>query len=214
MSGHATNEELKVVERLEAVADPEKSPLEDLLELGQVYIEPCHREEEAIALFEAVLLRDPNNPCAKFWMAHCYRHYRMDPDSLQGATVLLRSVSNTDTKYAAAADMLLADLLDEEDDPSPAEKIPLLEASARKQPEWVHNHESLAWAYLEAGRPREALEHIRRALANVIELDPHWSITTRHFEESITGRTGYQIRERLAADLEQAKAALTKEAVE
>ena len=122
MSGHATNEELKLIEQLEAVADPEKSQLEDLLELGQLYIEPCHREEEGITLFETVLRRDPHNACAKFWLAHCYRHYRMDPDSLQRAAVLLRSVSNTDTKYAAAADMLLADLLDEEDNPSPAEK--------------------------------------------------------------------------------------------
>jgi tetratricopeptide (TPR) repeat protein len=195
---------LKLVERIEAVVDLEESPIEDLLELGQLYIEPCHREAEAISLFEAVLRRDHNNACAKFWLAYCCLHYLMDQDALRRAITLLESVTEGgDTQYTGAAYMLLAEVREEEGSLSTDKKIQLLEASVSYEPNWVYNRQSLAWAYMEAGRHSDAIEQINHALANVRTPEPEWSVTKRNFEESITGRIGHRVTERLASDLEK-----------
>ena len=204
MNGHANAEGLKLIERLEAVVDLKESPLEDLLELGQLYIEPCHREAEAISLFETVLSRDHNNACAKFWLAYCCLHYLMDQDALRRATTLLESVIESgDTQYTAAAYMLLAEVLEEKGSLSTDKQIQLLEASVSSEPNWVYNRQSLAWAYMEAGRHSDALEHINQALANVKTPEPEWSFTKRNFEESITGRIGHRVTERLESTLEK-----------
>jgi tetratricopeptide (TPR) repeat protein len=208
MNGHATDEDMKIVRQLESKLDLGSSPLDDLLELGQLYIEPCHREGEAMRIFEAVLARDPNNADAKFWLAYCCLHYLMDPAALRRAAILLESLIQTSPKLAGAAYMLLAEVLDEEGNLTVDRKIELLEKSVALEPGWVHNRESLAWAYMEAGRFADALEQINRALTNVVTPTPDWKITIRNFEESITGRTGHLILERLSRDLEKIKAAM------
>jgi thioredoxin-like negative regulator of GroEL len=211
MTGHATSEELKVVQQLEAAIDLTNSPIEDLLQLGQLYIEPCHREADAISLFDAVLQRDPAETRAKFWLAYCYLHYLMDPDAIRRAAVLLESIIQTDPHHAGAAYMLLAEVLEEESHLTVDRKIQLLEASVSLEPDWVYNRENLAQAYHEAGRFSDALEQIHKALANVTTTDPQWSITTRNFEESITGRIGYRVIERLTADLEKIRLDMTRD---
>jgi len=214
MNGHATDEDMKIVRQLESKIDLESSPLADLLELGQLYIEPCHREEEAMRIFEAVLARDPNNADAKFWLAYCCLHYLMVPAAIRRAAILLESVIQTNPERAGAAYLLLAEVLDEEGNLTVDRKIELLEKSVALEPTWVHNRESLAWAYMEAARFADALEQISKALTNVVTPNPEWSITTRNFEESITGRTGHRITERLSGDLEKIKTAMAKETTE
>ena len=211
MSGHANEEEIQVVQQLESSIDFDTSPINDLLELGQLYIEPCHREGEAIAIFEAVLRRDPRNAHAKFWLAYCCLHYLMDPDSLRRAADLLESVIQEDPQHAGAAYMLLAEVLDEAGNLPLNRKLQLLEASVHREPGWVFNRQSLAWAYTEAGRYSDALAQLRIALANVTKADPSWSISTRNFEESITGRIGHRVIERLTSDMERVQAAMTQE---
>jgi tetratricopeptide (TPR) repeat protein len=207
MNGHASAEELELIKRLEAGIDLKESSTKDLLELGQLYIEPSHREAEAIQLFETVLQRDPYNASAKFWLAYCCVHYLMDEDALQRATDLLESVieRGDGEEYTSAAYMLLAEVL-EEGDLSTERKIQLLEASVGYEPDWVYNHQSLAWAYMEAGKPSDALEQINQALSNVKSPDPEWSVTKWNFEETISGRIGNRATERLLADLEKLRA--------
>jgi hypothetical protein len=67
----------------------------------------------------------------------------------------------------------------------------------------------LAWAYKQAERPLEALEQLRRALVNVITPEPTWSITTHNFEESITGRIGYEVAEQLQAEIRELEETLS-----
>jgi hypothetical protein len=52
MSGHETPEEKKYIKELERRINPENSSLEELLELSILYIEPSHREDEAITLLK------------------------------------------------------------------------------------------------------------------------------------------------------------------
>lgn len=214
MNGHASEEEIKVVRRLESGMDFNTDPIEDLLELGQLYIEPCHREGEAMQIFEAVLKRDPGNSCAKFWLAHCCLHYLMDPDALRRAAGLLQSVIQADPQHAGAAYMLLAEVLEEEGSLPVDTKIQLLESSVACEPGWVYNRESLAWAYMESGRYADALERIHKASSNIMQPDPGWSIATRNFEESITGRIGHRVTERLTSDLEKIKRHMRKKTPE
>ena len=212
MSGHESKEEAELIGRLEANLDLNQSPIEDLLELGQLYIEPAHREDEAIRLFEAVLRRDPDNAAARFWLANIYLRYLMDQEALKRAVELLGPVLEDGSSYTGAAFMLLAEILEEPGDLPLERKIQLLEASAELEPEWVYNRQSLAWAYSEAGRFAEALAQLQRARANVIPPDPNWTLTRRNFEESVTGRAGHRVVERLDADIEKVSGAMQGEA--
>ncbi|MCI0337070.1 MAG: hypothetical protein L0226_05810 [Acidobacteria bacterium] len=210
MSGHASKDEMKIVEQLESAIDLKTSPIDDLLELGQLYIEPCHREAEAILIFETILMRNPHNNAAKFWLAYCCLHYLMDPKALQRAVSLLETNINANDDYAGASYAMLAEIFEEQNSSSHEKKIQMLEASVIKEPSWVYNRQSLAWAYIEVGRFADAFEQIQIALTNVQEPDPGWNITKRNFEESITGRTGYRAIERLQSDLEKIKTELEK----
>jgi tetratricopeptide (TPR) repeat protein len=213
MNGHAGNEEIEVVKRLESQMDLSGSSVNDLLELAQLYIEPFHREAEAMAILEAVLKRD-HNSLAKFWLAYCCLHYLMDPVAIRRAKTLLESVIQADPQHAGAAYMLLAEVLEEEGNLPVDQKIKMLETSVALEPDWVFNRQSLAWAYRQAGKFSNALEQIEKALGNVSQPDPSWSITRRNFEESITGRIGNRASERLTSDLQKLKPDLAEEAKE
>lgn len=213
MTGHASAEELELVRRLESTVDPVAGPVDDLLELAQLYIEPCHREADAIRLLEAALRRDPDDARARFWLAYCCLHYLMDPDALRRAAALLGPVIEKDPQRAGAALMLLAEILEEQGALPLDRRIALLEASVRSEPEWVHNRQSLAWAYKEAGRLSDALAQIRAALTNIASPDPAWTVTRRNFEESITGRTGHGIRERLMSDVKEIEDTMNRRSV-
>ena len=214
MNGHAGNEEIEVVRRLESRMELGSSSINDLLELAQLYIEPVHREAEAIAILEAVLKRDPDNSFAKFWLAYCCLHYLMDPAAIRKAKELLESVIQADPQHAGAAYMLLAEVLEEEGNLPVDQKIEMLEKSVALEPDWVFNRQSLAWAYRQTGKFSKALEQIEKALSNVTQPDPSWSITRRNFEESITGRIGHRAAERLTSDLQKLKLNLAEEAKE
>ena len=95
--------------------------------------ERCHREGEAIKVFEAVLKRDPSNSCAKFWLAHCCLRHLMDPDAIQRAAGLLESVIRVDPQHAGAAYMLLSEVLEEEGNLAVDKKIQLLEGVRRSR---------------------------------------------------------------------------------
>lgn len=203
MSGHATPEELKKVARLEALLDRATSPLRDLIELAQLYLEPCHREADAISLLEQVLARDPNHAGGKFWLAYCYVRFRMDEASVRRAVRLLETIDENVPPYAGAARMLLAEALEDVGALTLEKDIQLLEESVALEPAWPRNRRHLALAYERVGRLGEAESQIREALARIGELDERLSSAQHHFEEAITGRASTYLRKSLHEDLER-----------
>lgn len=57
MRGHATSQELEFIQQLEAKLDIAFSPVEELIKLAQLYIEPLHEEDRTINILHAVLAR-------------------------------------------------------------------------------------------------------------------------------------------------------------
>lgn len=203
MNNHANKDEMETIMRLEAKTDLSTGPIGDMLELAQLYIEPSHREADAINILETALKREPGNTVAKFWLAYTCLHYLMSPSALERAAQLLQSVIEEDPRLEGAAYLLKAEVLEELGSLSLSQKIKLLEASVKSRPNWVYNRQSLAWAYAEAGRFPEAIDQINEALENIQQSDPTWSIATRNFEESISGTIGHRVAERLHSDLKK-----------
>ena len=187
MSGHTTPDVERRVTQLEQRIDPEKSDIADVLELAQLYVEPCHREDRAIALFDAVLRREPQNNTATVWLAYCCIHYLMDKAALRRAQDALTSILRADAQNGAAY-LLLAEVLQDLGDPSIEKRISLLESSVACEPTWVNNRHYLAWGYWKAGRKAEGVAQMRQAIENIISADPGWSIQREYFEICITGR--------------------------
>lgn len=197
MYGHAGEEEIEYIRDVERRTATEPSP-ETMLELGVLYIEPAHREAEAIELFESVLKMDPSNSRAQLWLAYCCIHYLMDKIALQRAIAITQRLEG-DRELGGAAAMLWAEALEDAGELVKSEKVRLLEMSVRRSPDWVNNRERLAWAYEESGRFEEALEHVRKALANLETFSAPRRVSTesRTFEELITGRGQLDLQEEL-----------------
>jgi tetratricopeptide (TPR) repeat protein len=186
--GHATPEEQEEINRQEAYLKEEDAPVEHLVELGVLYIEPYHRVADAIAVFERVLERVPRNIDARFWLAYCCVHYLMDDAALRKAVGLLEAIIQHEPAGSGHAYLLLAEALEDQGRLSADDKIRLLEASVKCEPEWVYNRQSLAWVYRDTGRFEEALIQIEKALDNIREPDSSWSPAVRRFEQMVTGR--------------------------
>ncbi len=193
--GHATPEEQVYVQQLETdVAHKlELSSINSILELGQLYIEPCHREAEAMKLFEAVLRREPSNSAAKFWLAYCNAWYLMEYSE---AVPLLQEIIVEQADETAAAYVLLAYCKERLEQTTSEEQINLLQTSVELEPNWVNNHAALAWAYRKEGRLSEAIEQLKEAIENLVEVDSTWSLLHEIYEVQITGRasTGQFLR--------------------
>ncbi len=210
--GHATPEEIKEVEELERGIDLERSSIEDLLKLGQLYIEPCHEEDRAIEVFEAILRRDPTNIWAKYWLAYCCVTYLMDEDSLKRAKDLLEScLSDPSGKNNAAVYLLLVRVFDElhyidkKYKVSDEEKLNLLEESVRLEPTWVSNRMNLAWLYKKLGRIDDAIHQIEKALENFISPESGWSTIQYYFEDVVTWRVSESWVEDFQKELKELK---------
>jgi len=199
MSGHASPSESREIEAREKRLDPALSPIDDLLELALLYVEPAHREDEAIRLLEAVLQRDPFNGEARLWLAYILLHFRMDAPALARARDAVTPLLDTHP-YGGAATLLLAEVRDEQG-AGLAERIHILERSVAQEPDWVSNRQDLSRAYSEAGRNEDALEQLRRALNSISSVDPTWTGAKRNFEESITGRTAFGAEARLRQEI-------------
>lgn len=197
MTGHATAAEAREIESREATLDRATSPVGELLELALLYLEPAHREDEAIELLESIVARHPQHAEARVWLAYALLHFGMDQDSLARAREVVTPVLEN-TSHAGAAYMLLGEI-GEEDGVEVAERIRLLEASVAAEPEWVNNRHDLAVAYFEAGRSEDATAQLEAALGSIRGEDPDWSLARRSYEESLTGRTAFEAEDRLRA---------------
>lgn len=201
MSGHASPDQLADINVRAAALDPATSPPTDLIDLALLYLEPAHREDDAIELLEITLSREPNNGDATIWLAYALVHVRLDQAAMNRATDLLTPLLD-DRTHAAAAHLLLAEVRDEQG-ADVAERIALLERSVALAPDWVNNRQDLAWAYSEADRQADAAAQLNQAITAIRAADPSWTIQQREFEESITGRTAAGTTERLREDLRE-----------
>lgn len=188
MSGHETPEEKKYIEDLEKKIDLDNSSIEAILELSILYIDPSHREDEAIMLLKTVLKRDPKNEKAKILLAHCCIHYLMDKNSLLYAETLLNEIISGSGNYIGAAYNLLPSVLGELYKIPISQKINYFELSVKNEYSWVSNHYNLAFSYKQAGRFEEAISEIKTAIRNVVPPDPKWSMAETYYEGLITGR--------------------------
>jgi tetratricopeptide (TPR) repeat protein len=207
MGDHADSDQASAVYALEATIDPERSPVEDLVRLGLLYIEPCHREDDAIILLEAALKRVPGHACAKIWLAYCCIHHLLDEAALARARRLMESVLEAGSDERGAAYLLLAEAGRDLGDLPLTEEVALLEASVQQEPGWVSNRESLAWVYAQTGRRADALAQLRAALRNIRPLREGAGVAEEMYEQSITGRASHRARERILAQLVRIEAA-------
>lgn len=200
MTGHATSSELQEIQRLEANLDLSLNSVDDLMQLALLYMEPAHREEEAIQLLEAVISRDPLIGEARIWLAYVLLHYKMDSVSLSRAIEVLTPLLE-DPTFDGPASMMVAEVL-EEQGADLGDRIQFLEMSVAKEPSWVNNRQDLAWAYSASGRSEDARRQLELALGSVRRANPAWGVHRRNFEESITGRTAFGVEERLRSDIQ------------
>ncbi len=206
MTGHATPEVLTKIAELESQLRARRSSPQEDLELALYYLEPCHSGTQAMELLRN-LVREPEEPTARVWLAYCALHYTMDLESLKLARALLQERIGSNGPVGAAASLLLPQVERELGVASLSREIELLACSIRLCPDWVFNHHLLALAYAAAGRRAEALEHLERATCNVVPLDSAWSHVEREFEIAITGRASYGVKQRLEQDLEKLRTA-------
>lgn len=195
MMGHATAEETARIRALEERAQSGVASIEDLLDLGCLFIEPMHDSERAIACFETVLHLEPTCSLAKIWIAYCHLQYSMDNHSLGIGRQLLHEVIASDPANRGAALMLSAEIGNASGEASKDEVIALLEASVAAEHGWVTNRIYLANRYASVGRPREADEQLTKALRHIIPEEPRWSSRRQLFEVFISGRTSFGVAE-------------------
>jgi hypothetical protein len=185
-NGHATPGEVEELDRLRVRVKGNVS-LDDLLDLGQLYLEPFHREEIGVAIARLALMLCPGNARASTIFAHGVMVIEPTDPSLREAAALLRAVPDTAHKYKAAANVLLSGILQDLDELDPAEELRLLEQSVSMAPSWVRNRLFLAEALAAAGRVHEAHHQVEAASGNL--LNPEGiSVIDRSFHDLFTGR--------------------------
>jgi len=201
MWGHATIEEKKIIQELEKKIDFTGSPIESLIELSILYIEPCHNYEKAIELIKSILVRDPENEMAKILMAFCCIHFLMLDADLEYGEKLLNEVISNGNENKGAAYKLLAEVLKDLDKVTFEEEINYLELSVKYEPNWSSNHEVLSTIYEKVGNFQKALEHMRIAISNISGENNDWSLAQYYYESIMTGRVS--VRKYLEIDLKK-----------
>lgn len=205
MTGHANSYQKEQLKELEKRLDPINSPIDELLYLGWLYLEPFHQEDKAISIFEKILNRDPLNIWASYWLAYCYEYYLMDKTSLLKAMNLLQSSIKLNPRQAGPLYILLQSVLSHLNMGSSEDRIYLLIQSIKLEPTWVVNRWLLANEYLKEEKFSKAIQELRTAKSLLINPDPNWDDYKRYFEAIVTGRTGKYISEDIDVKIERLK---------
>jgi hypothetical protein len=185
--------EERVVSRTATVAEE--------IEFGCCCLEPLHEEERGLACFENALLRDPGSAPARIWIAYCHLHYSMDDDAMRAGRALLVDVIDGavagGAEYRGAALLLSAELGDYFCQISKTTVLDLLTRSVAAAPNGVSNRRCLATRYAVLGHRGEADAQLSTAMQNILPEDPSWPVSRKLFERFITGRSAFQVGERL-----------------
>jgi hypothetical protein len=202
--GHADSSALLAAERLERALRADVD-LQSLLDLAQLWIEPMHREEDAVALVAFVLQLFPDHPRAAVLSAYLALHYWMDDDSLRQAEGLLRRVLAQGHEVGAAA-FLLDEILRRLGPDIADANIDLLRQSVAAEPSWSINHVRLARALAARGDTRGAIAELNTAIDNRIESHTPLGPLLNSYHEVFTGQLNLpdswiEQRDRLAAGL-------------
>lgn len=197
MRGHSTPAEERRIEDLERRIDLTTSPIADLLTLGLLYMEPAHEEESSKRCFEAILAREPDFAHARIWLAYVLEHHDMDRDSLRRALDILQPLRAPGSPERAAGLFLSALIGREAEDLSLSQATAWMGQSVAEEPSWVSNRHMLGKFYMDAGRFKEALVHLRAALDNFAPPHPSWDVQTENYECLITWRSSDYVQDRL-----------------
>lgn len=198
MAGHANQDELNMIQALDAKTDLLLSSVDDIVRLGQLYLCPLHDDERAAELFKQVLNREPLHPWAIYWLAYISLWDLMDRESLLTTKAMLESwlssdaVINFGPEARAAILQRLAQVRDSPElgDLKDSERITLLEESVSLAPNWVINRWYLARAYITVGKVMDAVNQLEKASDNIIAESSNLSLVDKIFESDVTGRVG------------------------
>jgi hypothetical protein len=193
--GHADFDTVRYVEQLEHLI-AERVPVESVLKLAQLSVEPLHREDIALTLVDFVRRFEPGNARACLLHAYLSIHYLIVDEALVSAEVELTDLIARGQEVGAAAV-----LLDEvRRRMSPADRddanIELLQLSVGAEPAWSINHLRLGRALRARGDDRGALAEMEIAIACLSGPDSDPAIES--FEDCFTGRRAS--RDRLVAE--------------
>jgi hypothetical protein len=191
--GHATAAEQAEIERMErdlATAwDPQLA-----LDLAQLYIDPFHEEEGAIAVLHRVLAGDGDNPRALYWLTYAHRWGVPTDEALAEAARLVPGLRSAPPPWDAAGVMLEVAVLEAQmfdadmDAPIDVQRlIPLCERSVHLAPGWVQNRQILSAYYEMGGRRHDAAIQLRQALANLDAFSADLSLVDEYFHLNVTG---------------------------
>ena len=178
--GHADPATLAVAARLD----------EGVLDLAQLWIEPMHREDDAVELVEAALRVEPGRPRAVLLSAYLALHYWMDDDHLDAAAAALRDLLARGVETGAAA-MLLDEINRGRDG---GYDLDLLRRSVAAEPGWSLNHVRLSRAYAARGDRAAAAAELDTAIANILDPDERGDPVAHSFDALFTGRVNRRDR--------------------
>lgn len=157
-----------------------------------------NRDWDAIPTLERAADRNPNNPSVL--LMWCYWAW-VDSRALGGGAGrnefreqihnTLNRISRIDPARQGDVEYLTG-LNMENEDPEPDWNTVATHyrRSTELAPDWVANWQSLGYALERLGLYSEAEESLRKALNNVSERDPDWTIDRDNYEVWITGRGG------------------------
>lgn len=202
---HSSPAEAEQIKKLEESLDLDQGDCARLIELGLLYHEPAHREEQSLQIFETLTKREPNSVWGLYWLCHLLIHHQMDVASLKKARNLLETWLSNNIGHGAIYQALW-DVRQNLSDVTEEEKIKLLEESVRLEPAWVSNRFLLASSYEKQNRVSDAIKQLEIAQNNFIQADPSWDLNKRTVEEEVTGRTSSRYRKRILEKLRALRA--------
>ncbi len=181
--GNATATEAAEIDRLEADLRL-AMPSDAMLDLAQVYFEPVHAYEDAIAMCDTVLACDPGNARAKLWRAYGAIYAWPSDEELRRARILLDAI--TESEYAGGAWLLLAGLIAHEKRTDVV--VDCYQRSIEAEPGWVRNRYLLAAHLVTTGQEDQAREQLSVAIGNLIDEPGDLSVVEKALHGTLTGK--------------------------
>jgi len=198
MTSHPTRDQFELADDLQRRVDSSGANADDLLTLALLRLEPFHDGFGAAQLLESVRGTAAEEAMASVWYAYCALHFLFDVSTLQKALDLLTRSQGPTRELESALEFMMAEVIYRLDENAGDNIVGHIQRSIELAPEWVSNHQMLAWFMERRGERELALQHLRSALANIIPPDPAWSLLRAEFECNITARTSFNVDRRIS----------------
>ena len=197
-TSHPTRDQVALADELQRRVDSSDANADDLLTLALLRLEPFHDGFGAAQLLESVRGTAGEVATASVWYAYAAVHFLFDASTLQKAFDLLTHSAGPTRELESARELMMAEVIHRLDANADDDIAGHIQRSIELAPEWVSNHQLLAWFMERRGEHELALQHLRTALANTIPPDPAWSLLQAEFECNITARTSFNVDRRIS----------------